>query len=150
MMRLTLRPATTEDYDFIYRVKAVTLKGYIAQTWGWNEADQQSRFSASFDPAQWQIVQLGGRDIGVLCLESEEGGLFLANIELLPPFQNRGIGTRVIEDILASARRDCLPVRLQVLKVNPARRFYERLGFVVTGETDTHYLMRCSPEPRTQ
>ena len=76
MMRLTLRPATIEHYDFVYQVKAVTLKEYIAQTWGWDEADQQSRFSASFDPTQWQIVQLGGRDIGVLCLESEEGGLF--------------------------------------------------------------------------
>ena len=140
-MRYALRPATAGDYDFIYKVKTTTLREYIAQTWGWNEADQQARFGALFDPAQWQVVQLDGRDIGVLCLEREEGGLFLANIEILPPFQNRGIGTRIIEDILASARRDCLPVRLQVLKVNPARRLYERLGFVVTGETDTHYLM---------
>ena len=149
-MRYALRPATAGDYDFIYQVKAVTLKEYIAQTWGWNESDQQSRFSASFDPAQWQIVQLDGGDVGVLCLEREEDGFLLANIEILPPHQNRGLGTRIIEDILASARRDCLPVRLQVLKANPARRLYERLGFVVTGETDTHYLMRYSPEPRTQ
>jgi ribosomal protein S18 acetylase RimI-like enzyme len=32
-------------------------------------------------------------------------------------------------------------VTLQVLKVNPARRLYERLGFRVTGETPTHFLM---------
>ena len=149
-MRYALRPATAGDYDFIYQVKAVTLKEYIAQTWGRNEADQQSRFSASFDPTQWQIVQLDGRDIGVLCLEREEDGFFLANIEILPPHQNRGVGTRIIEDILASARRDRLPVRLRVLKVNPARRLYERLGFVVTGETDTHYLTGCHPELCTQ
>jgi hypothetical protein len=29
-----------------------------------------------------------------------------------------------------------------VLKVNPAKRLYERLGLAVIGETDTHYLMR--------
>ncbi len=149
-MRYALRPATAGDYDFIYQVKTTTLKEYIAQTRGWNEADQQARFGALFDPAQWQIVQLDGCDIGVLCLVREEGGLFLANIEIMPPNQNRGIGTCIIEDILVSARRDCLPVRLQVLKVNPARRLYERLGFVVTGETDTHYLMRCPPELCTQ
>ncbi len=34
-----------------------------------------------------------------------------------------------------------LPVRLQVIKGNPARNLYERLGFTVTGETDTHLLM---------
>jgi hypothetical protein len=35
-----------------------------------------------------------------------------------------------------------LPLELQVLKVNPARRLYERLGLTVIGETDTHYLMQ--------
>ena len=34
-----------------------------------------------------------------------------------------------------------LPVRLRVFRVNPASRLYERLGFVATGETDTHVLM---------
>jgi hypothetical protein len=34
-----------------------------------------------------------------------------------------------------------LPVKLRVLKVNPARRLYERLGFIHKGETPTHYLM---------
>jgi hypothetical protein len=31
-----------------------------------------------------------------------------------------------------------------VLKVNPARRLYERLGLVVVGETDTHFEMRVA------
>ncbi|MAG35132.1 MAG: GNAT family N-acetyltransferase [Dehalococcoidia bacterium] len=146
-MRYELRPATADDFHFIYQVKAATLKEYVTQIWGWDEADQRARFGASFDAAQWQVVQLDGRDIGVLCLERAKGGLFLANIEILPPYQDRGIGTRIIEGILASARRDRLPVRLQVLKVNPARRLYERLGFGDTGATDTHYLMEWVPKP---
>lgn len=44
------------------------------------------------------------------------------------------------------ARRLGLPVRLQVLKINPrALSFYERSGFVRTGETDTHILMEGVP-----
>ena len=36
-----------------------------------------------------------------------------------------------------------LPVRLRVLKVNArAVTFYKRLGFEITDETDTHFLMR--------
>ena len=34
---------------------------------------------------------------------------------------------------------------ITVLKVNPARRLYERLGFAIVGETETHYLMRWRP-----
>jgi len=40
-----------------------------------------------------------------------------------------------------------LPVRLRVFRVNPARRFYERLGFVTTGETETHVLMEHPVSP---
>jgi len=36
-----------------------------------------------------------------------------------------------------------LPAGLRVLKVNVgARRLYQRLGFVIVGETETHYDMR--------
>ena len=46
--------------------------------------------------------------------------------------------------ILEEGRRLGLPVRLRVLKVNPgAPSFFERLGFMRTGETDTHDLMEC-------
>ncbi len=34
-----------------------------------------------------------------------------------------------------------LPVRLRVLRTSPARRLYERFGFVMDGETATHVLM---------
>jgi ribosomal protein S18 acetylase RimI-like enzyme len=39
-----------------------------------------------------------------------------------------------------------IPIALQVLRSNhPAKRLYERLGFEVTGETETHYLMQARP-----
>jgi hypothetical protein len=38
-----------------------------------------------------------------------------------------------------------LPVTLQVNRANPSRRLYQGLGFEVTGETATHFLMRWSP-----
>lgn len=44
----------------------------------------------------------------------------------------------------ASARG--LPTRLQVLKVNPARSLYERLGFELVEETQTHYVMQFQPD----
>jgi hypothetical protein len=42
---------------------------------------------------------------------------------------------------LFHADADGLPVAPQGIKINPARRLYERHGFRATGETDTHYLM---------
>ncbi len=58
-----------------------------------------------------------------------------------PEFQKRGIGTQLLEKQLDEARHLNVPVRLQVLRENLARQLYERLGFIVTGKTETHYLM---------
>ncbi|MGB3712970.1 MAG: GNAT family N-acetyltransferase [Candidatus Promineifilaceae bacterium] len=68
--------------------------------------------------------------------------LFLAGIYLSPEWQNQGLGAVIIGDVLASAKARGQRVSLQVLKVNPARRLYERLGFSIFAETDTHFKMR--------
>jgi ribosomal protein S18 acetylase RimI-like enzyme len=57
--------------------------------------------------------------------------------------QNRGIGTEVIRSVIAEAKRTTDGAfDLSVLKVNPARRLYERLGFGVIEETKHHFRMK--------
>lgn len=137
----SLRPTTQSDYEFLYKLKKLCLKEYVAETWGWNEEVQRAYFAESFDPNDSQIITLNDQDIGQLLLEDRGVDLYLAGIYILPTFQGKGIGTAVLQDILLAAQDRRLPVRLQVLKVNPARKLYERLGFKLTGETETHYLM---------
>jgi hypothetical protein len=50
----------------------------------------------------------------------------------------------ILRAVLADASRQRSPVRLQVNRANRARRFYQRHGFKVIGETDRHYLMEAS------
>lgn len=66
---------------------------------------------------------------------------------LLPEFQGRGIGTKLIQAVMGEAAGLGLPLRLQVLKANRARRLYERLGFHVYAETATHLQMSRAREP---
>ena len=58
--------------------------------------------------------------------------------------EGEGPGTRH-RDILALARERAKTVSIHVEKNNPARRLYERLGFVETGRTETHYRMVARP-----
>jgi ribosomal protein S18 acetylase RimI-like enzyme len=83
----------------------------------------------------------------VIGVERRVTEIFLSQIELLPAFQGQGIGSQLITDLMDEARQQNLPITLQVLKVNPAQRLYQRLGFVVTGETATHFLMTVMPKP---
>lgn len=116
----------------------------VEEIYGWDEAWQEHYFQEHFDLAKRQIIRYGGVDVGVFSVEEQEDSLFLALIALLPQYQCRGIGTTLIRRLQRRAKEDGVPVTLQVLRVNRARALYERLGFVLTGETETHYRMRWS------
>jgi ribosomal protein S18 acetylase RimI-like enzyme len=140
----SLRAATHRDAAFIYGLRVAGLREYVAQTWGWDDAVQAARFRAHFDPARYQVIVADGLNVGALAVEWRAGEVFLADIEVVPAWRGRGLGTAIVGAVLAEARRRRLPAALQVLKGNPARRLYERLGFRIVGETPTHYLMRTA------
>jgi ribosomal protein S18 acetylase RimI-like enzyme len=151
MQHVTLRPAFPQDAGFLYRLHKAALRDYVELTYGpWDEAWQRRRFLRSLNPDECQVIAFQGQDVGVVRTVERETEVFLSVIEILPPFQGKGIGTYVIRWVLDDAHRRGRPVVLQVFKVNPARGLYSRLGFVTVGETATHYQMRAlPPEPKT-
>ena len=123
------------DFDFLWALKVATLKPYIEDLYGWDEAQAMSILRDKV-MAGAQLVLVGDEPVGVLRVTLVEGFVYLAEIGLMPEHQNQGLGTRMIEDVLAFADREGLPVELQVFAKNPACSLYERLGF-----TETHKKM---------
>ena len=144
-MDIGLRPATDGDYDFLWWLKGATMRTYVDAIWGWDEAFQRLYFRERFDPARMEIVELAGEAVGHISVERREESIFLGVIEIAPDFQNQGIGAGLIRDLQDEALERGVPLKLQVLQGNPARRLYERLGFVATGETETHIMMSWLP-----
>jgi ribosomal protein S18 acetylase RimI-like enzyme len=145
-MNITLRFSTMNDIDFLFRLHRTAMQTYVTQTWGaWDEGWQLQHFQQHFDPDHCQVIVLEGKDIGVISVVRQVTGMFLSNIELLPAYQGQGIGIYLIKTLLDEARQKGVMLTLQVLKVNPAHRLYERLGFVISSETVTHYQMSAMP-----
>ena len=68
--------------------------------------------------------------------EENKGYGFVSNeipelaIAVVPEFQGRGIGTKLLETLIAAARGLNFPaLSLSVYRKNPARKLYERFGF---------------------
>ena len=70
---------------------------------------------------------------------------FLEGIYLGAEVRGRGLGSRILRDLIDRSARAGLPLRLQVFQTNPARHLYRRLGFTVTRETATHLFMERAP-----
>ncbi|UCG26002.1 MAG: GNAT family N-acetyltransferase [Chloroflexota bacterium] len=141
-MKYYLRQVKATDFDFLYRLKVACLKEYITAIWGWDDEFQRSHFAAHFDPAGSQIVVAYGRDAGQVSIIERPEERYLSGIYLLPAYQGQGLGSQIVGDVLANARKSNRPVSLQVLRGNPARRLYERLGFKAIERTATHVIMR--------
>lgn len=138
-----LRQASDDDYGFLYDLFVRTMRPSIVHVWGsWEEDRWEAFFREHFDPVRYQIVIVNGVAVGALSVERRPDELYLDTVEVDPEFQGRGLGTALIRDVLLRAAREKLPVTLQVNVANRSRRLYERMGFVTTGQTETHYLMR--------
>jgi ribosomal protein S18 acetylase RimI-like enzyme len=148
---LALRPAHAGDREFLFALMRDALGPHVIATFGpWDEAAQRERFFAALTRSLslHQIVELGGAPIGCLNVVRSAEQLKLNRVLLLPSHQGRGLGSQLMRTLLRDADASRLPIRLRVLRVNPARRLYERLGFVVTGEIETHFLMERAARAR--
>jgi len=62
----------------------------------------------------------------------------------MPAMQGRGIGTEVLDMLLTHAADQSKAMTLAVVKINPARYFYEKRGFRITHEDQHKFYMRAS------
>jgi ribosomal protein S18 acetylase RimI-like enzyme len=72
----------------------------------------------------------------------QDHALYLEQIFIDAASQRRGIGTATIRGLIDRATRSGQPITLGVVKTNPARRLYERLGFCITHEDNRKFYMR--------
>ena len=140
-----LRPARAEDYGFALALYVETIKPYTVAFMPWIDAVESARFARLWAPADTRIITLDGADIGWVEAADTGAEIFLKQIYLLPARQQLGIGTQIMKLLLKEWELTQRPIVLGVLKNNPARRLYERLGFAVVGETDMKFLMRREP-----
>jgi ribosomal protein S18 acetylase RimI-like enzyme len=142
MTSFSLRKATPSDGEFAYQVKKAAFKEYVEKVWGWEEGEQRRLHERRFGAQDFRVINLAGKNVGIMAVVVASDCVRLNQLYVLPEYQGRGVGRECMLLIMEEARQAGLPIRLRVLKVNPrALAFYQRLGLVCVGETDTHRLM---------
>ena len=139
MLSVDLRSATDKDQAFLFESYKVTLKPYVEWAWGWDEAFQRESFLKHFPIAQFKLVSVDGSDAGGLYVEEQDSLRFIRLIYLLPEFQAKGIGRNLITQEMAKAKEVNKALHLKVVKINPAKSLYDRLGFKLLEENDVTY-----------
>lgn len=143
---LVLRRAAEDDSEFAFAMRKAAFRVYVDESEGWDERKERQRHERNFAIYDYRVICFQAVDRGILTLDLTSDCLKLNQIFLAPEHQGLGIGEQCMAILFAESRRLCLPIQLRVMKVNPrARELYERLGFTVIGDTETHVLMRWNP-----
>ena len=150
-MSMTLRPALPDDQPFVFALyKSIRSEELAAFGWGEQEcnlflqqqfAAREASYAAQYPNADHQLMVDEDRPIGRILVSWSDDDCRLVDIALLHDHQNRGLGSKVVRDLLAEAAKVGKPVRLHVLTGSPAVRFYERLGFCVIGGDEVYLEM---------
>ena len=138
----TLRPSTDADFVFMRDTKLDGLEPYVCAIWGWDRDTQAQKARDEFDPRGRWIVVCDRADAGYIHLEQSDDVVTLVGIYIVASMRRRGLGAALIQTVIDDARAEGKPVALRVLKPNPARRLYERLGFRIVHETPERYFMQ--------
>ena len=152
---ISFRPIRDEDREFLRRLYASTRADELAQT-GWTDEEKASfiefQFGAQHDyyreqfpDARFDLVLVDGAAAGRLYVDRRVDEIRLIDIALLPQFRRRGIGGRLMNQVLDEGRQAGLPVQIHVEQNNPAMRLYDRLGFERVEDQGVYWLMRWAP-----
>ena len=145
---MNVRLATQADTPFLRQLHHRAYRDVVVRQFGsWDEAAQDGWFEKGLAEADFSVVLEHGQRVGAIGLKEAPDQLYLVELQILPECQGRGLGSALLLAQLERARRLEKPIGLRVLFENRARALYERYGFVVIGQTETHYLMEWAPGP---
>lgn len=141
-MDLQLRPAAVADHSFLQRLNREAYEELVTRQYGsWDDEFQRARFARKLQSIQFRIVLLGSQPVGAVSSTEHDDHIFLNELFILPEFQNRGIGSRVLVGELRHADLLGKPIRLHTLRLNRAQELYKRHGFIETGRDEIYINM---------
>lgn len=150
-----LRPAGSGDAELLYRIYASTREDELAVV-PWEAvqkeaflrmqfAAQDRYYHATFPAASYDLIVSGEEVLGRLYVDRGEAAWLVLDIALLPEHRGRGIGARLLTDVLAEAGAAAKPVQIHVERFNPAQRLYDRLGFRQIADKGVYLLLEWTP-----
>jgi GNAT superfamily N-acetyltransferase len=152
---LTLRPIAAEDREFLCRLYASTRAEELALT-DWSEERkeaflrqqfeaQHSHYQQHYAGASFDLVVVDGEPAGRLYVDRSpqrwHDEIRLVDIALLPEHRGRGLGRRLLGELIEEARSAGRRLTIHVEMFNPALRLYERLGFRPISQYGIYHLM---------
>ena len=148
---VALRAQTIRDEEFLLALYASTRAAEMEQLqWSPEQKNdfvamqfraQTLHYDEYYPDAQLAIIEYDGVPIGRLYVDRREREIEIIDIALVPSMRGRGIGKRLLAELIDEGSATARRVRIYVEHFNPARGLYDRLGFRQIGTNGVYHEM---------
>jgi GNAT superfamily N-acetyltransferase len=129
-------PPSEADFEPLLALRIEVMREHLERVFRYKPSRARRIFRESFDEPGMRLILLREERVGCVGFRIGAEEIKLDSFYLAKHLHNSGLGTRILEVLLAEADALRLPVRLEVLRGSPADRFYLRHGFVKIGKDD--------------
>jgi len=139
-------PAGPEHLERLATLRVAAMRESLERIGRFDPERARRRMVDQYRPERTRLIHVDAGLAGCVALgPGEAGALWLEHFYLDPAMQGRGLGSAVLEALLAEADAAGQAVELSVVRKSPAHRFYQRFGFVETGRDATDIFYRRPP-----
>ena len=136
---IKLIPAGEAHFEFSFQITKAAYRHYIEEIWGWDEEVAREYHVQNWKNKRPEIILYDGMPIGTIYIHENDDHIEIEQFILSSEYQNQGIGTYVMKDIMDRADRTGKVIKLMYIRTNPVASLYNRMGFKVT-ESDENFI----------
>jgi len=157
---ITFRPikTTPEDLALLFEIYASTRNEEMALT-GWSKPEidaflrmqfglQHKQYLENYENASFEIILYEKTPAGRFYVDRRKDDIRIIDIALLPRFRRRGIGSKIMENLIDEADKKQVNLSLHVEQNNPVLNLYKTLGFKKVDTTGVYYFMERQPQKK--
>jgi GNAT superfamily N-acetyltransferase len=146
---VSFAPCGPEDFEVLHEIRVAAMRESLERLGRFEPARSRERLTRSFYPQFSEYVLHRGERAGFYTARPAMDGLHLEHFYVLPAHQSQGLGTFVLNRLMARADAQNAPIFLGALKESPVNAFYTRHGFEKSGEStwDIYYVRHPRPSP---
>jgi ribosomal protein S18 acetylase RimI-like enzyme len=142
---LHYKQADENDIDFLLALRIKTMNPHY-ETSGLSTDRETTLQRVLYQFEKANIIFLDNQPIGLLKVDRTFTNIEVLQLQIDPSQQGKGLGKKILMDILEEASLAGKTVSLSVLKTNKAQHLYKSLGFRIVDEDQYSYFMETERE----
>lgn len=143
---MKITEVSIDDADYLAEIRAVAMRASLEELGRYDPQRVKKRFLDTFVASDTWKIEMNGKIAGFFVLRDRNDHFYLDHLYIHPIFQNKKLGSAVIDHIIKLTETHQLSIRLGALKGSSSNRFYLNHGFKKMSEDEFDIYYERAPQ----